>query len=308
LRRSARHHTHLRIAGAEPAIDTTEEKNLSSDDLLYGLVLLAAVAHATWNAVMKSAADRMLMMAAIRLVGLLFGLAVLPFVPWPNSTTWIWLTLASAATFAYYGLLIESYRIGDLSEVYPLARGSAPVLLALIALVAINERLAPVQIAAVALITGGILVLVIGKGGNGVAVGFALATGVSIATYSFLGGLGVRSSASVLGFQAWLEVLTGIGMLTFVAFRRPGGISAFVRTSASIGLFAGVLSVGGYLAFLAAAKVLPLAPISALRECSVIFGTVIGAVLLQEPFGARRIAAAGLVTSGVIALAASAIH
>ncbi len=91
----------------------------------------------------KSAADRVLMMGAIRVVGLLFGLAVLPFVPWPSPTTWIWLALATAATFVYYGLLIESYRIGDLSQVYPLARGSAPVLLALIAFVTIDERLAP---------------------------------------------------------------------------------------------------------------------------------------------------------------------
>jgi drug/metabolite transporter (DMT)-like permease len=269
---------------------------------------LAAVAHATWNALIKNAADRMLMMGAIRLVGLLFGLAVLPFVPWPSHTTWIWLALASAATFAYYGLLIESYRIGDLSQVYPLARGSAPVLLAPIAFVVIDERLAPAQIAAVALITGGVFVLMIGKGGDRMAVGFALATGISIATYSFLGGLGVRSSASVLGFQAWLEILTGVGMLAFVAIRRPGRIRAFARTSGGIGLFAGALSVGGYLAFLAAAKVLPLAPVAALRECSLIFGTVIGAVLLKEPFGARRIAAAGLVTSGVIVLATSARH
>ena len=113
---------------------------------------------------------------------------------------------------------------------------------------------------------------------------------------------------SILAFQAWLEILTGIGMLTFVAFRRPGRIWAFARTKGPIGLFAGALSVGGYLAFLAAAKVLPLAPIAALRECSLIFGTVIGAVLLKEPFGARRIAAAGLVTSGAIALAACALH
>jgi len=75
-----------------------------------------------------------------------------------------------------------------------------------------------------------------------------------------------------------------------------------------IGVFAGALSVGGYLAFLAAAKVLPLAPVAALRECSLIFGTVIGAVLLKEPFGTRRIAAAALVTSGVIVLATSARH
>jgi drug/metabolite transporter (DMT)-like permease len=277
-------------------------------DLLYGLVLLAAIAHATWNALIKSASDRVLMMAAIRLVGLLFGFAVLPFVPWPGPATWMWLAFASVATFAYYGLLIESYRVGDLSLVYPLARGSAPVLLAVIAFVAIDERLAPAQIAAVALIAAGVLALVIGTAGDRTAVGFALATGTSIATYSFLGGLGVRSSASVLGFQAWLEILTGAGMLAFTAVRRRNRALAFARTSGGVGLLAGVLSVGGYLAFLAAAKVLPLAPIAALRECSLIFGTVIGAVLLQEPFGLRRMIAAGLVVSGVIALAVSALH
>jgi drug/metabolite transporter (DMT)-like permease len=264
---------------------------------------LAAVAHATWNALIKSAADRMLMMAAIRLVGLLFGLAVLPFVPWPSGIAIKWLGLACLANFAYHGLLVQSYRVGDLSLVYPLARGSSPVLLALIAFVAIDERLASAQIAAVMLITGGILALVIGKSSDRTAVGFALATGLSIATYSFFGGLGVRSSASVLGFQAWLEILTGLGILIFAAFSRWGQIPAFVRTSGSMGLFAGVLSVSGYLVFLAAAKVLPFAPVAALRECSLIFGTI-GAVLLKEPFGARRIAAAVLVTSGVIALAA----
>ena len=279
-----------------------------SPELLYGLILLAAVAHATWNALIKSAADRLLMMAAIRLVGLLFGLAVLPFVSWPGETAAIWLGLAAIANFAYHALLIQSYRVGDLSLVYPLARGSAPVLLALTAFVVIDERLEPTQIAAVLLITGGILALVIGKGGDRTAVCFALATGISIAGYSFFGGLGVRSSASVLGFQAWLEIVTGIGVLAFAAIRRRGQVHAFARTSGSLGLLAGALSVGGYLVFLAAAKVLPLAPVAALRECSLIFGTIIGAVVLREGFGARRIAAAVLVMAGVIVLGAGALH
>jgi drug/metabolite transporter (DMT)-like permease len=279
-----------------------------SPHLLYGLLVAAALAHATWNALIKNAADRVLMMAAIRLVGLLFGFVVLPFVPWPSHATWIWLALASAATFAYYALLIKSYQIGDLSLVYPLARGAAPIVLALIAFVAIDERLTPRQLTSVTLIGAGILILVIGKGGDRTTIGFALATGISIASYSFFGGLGVRSSSSVLGFQAWLEILTGIGMLTFAAIRRSGHIRAFVRTSGISGLVAGTLSIGGYLAFLTAAKVLPLAPIAALRECSLIFGTVIGAVLFKEGFGARRIAAASFVTAGIIALATSAVH
>src|SRR5690242_13861607 len=103
-----------------------------SPELLYGLVLLAAAAHAIWNALIKRAADATMMMGKIRLVGLVFGLCVVPFVPWPTPTTWTFLALASVATFAYYVLLLQSYRIGDLSLVYPIARGSAPVILALV--------------------------------------------------------------------------------------------------------------------------------------------------------------------------------
>ncbi len=279
-----------------------------SSESLYGLVLLAAAAHAIWNALVKRAADALLMMAAIRLVGLVFGLAVVPFLPWPNESTWVLLALACTATFAYYGLLIHCYQIGDLSLVYPIARGSAPLVLALIAFLVIDEHLTATQIAGIVLISVGILALVIGKGNDRRAVGYALATGISIATYSFLGGLGVRSSASVFGFQAWIEILTGIGMLAFAMIRRPGKVQAFVQTSGGIGLIAGALSVAGYLAFLTAAKVLPLAPIAALRECGLIFGAIIGAVVFKERFGTRRIVAAGLIAAGAAAIAARAFY
>lgn len=278
-----------------------------SPDLLYGLVLLAAVAHAIWNALIKGAADAVLMMGAIRLVGLAFGLCVVPFMPWPSPTTWILLAVASVATFSYYGLLIQSYRIGDLSLVYPIARGSAPILLALIAYVAIGEKLTWTQIAGVTMITVGIFALVVGRHANWPAIGYALATGISIAIYSFLGGVGVRSSESILAFQAWLEIITGVGMLAFLGVRRRGQMTAFVQASGGVGLVAGTLSVGGYLAFLAAAKVVPMAPAAALRECSLIFGTVIGAVLFKEGFGARRIIAAGVVAAGAIAIAMRAL-
>jgi drug/metabolite transporter (DMT)-like permease len=270
---------------------------------LYTLVFLSAVAHASWNALVKNAGDRLLMMGAIRAVGLAYGLVMLPFVPWPRAVTVGWLTCATVSVFAYYGLLLQSYRIGDMSLVYPIARGSAPILLALIAFLTIDERLSSLQIAAVTLTSAGILMLVVGKGGDRIAIALAIATGISIAAYSFFGALGVRASADVLGFQAWLEILTGIGMVSFIAIRRGSAIGAFIRVHYPMGLLAGVLSVAGYLAYLAAAQILPLGPVSALRESSVIFGTVIGAIALREGFAARRIAAAIMVTSGVVALA-----
>ena len=107
----------------------------------------------------------------------------------------------------------------------------------------------------------------------------------------------------MLGFQAWLEILTGLGLLSFAATRRWSAIGPFFRANGWTGLLAGILSVAGYLAYLAAAQTLPLAPVSALRESSVIFGTVIGAILFKEGFAARRIAAAIMVTCGIVALA-----
>lgn len=270
---------------------------------LYALVLLAAVAHAVWNALVKNAGDRLLMIAMIRLVGLIFGLVLLPFTPWPSPDVWVWLICSAVVHYAYYALLIESYRIGDLSLVYPILRGMSPILLALFAWLAIGERLNLGQMAAVALTSTGILTLVSGKGGNLTAIGFAAATSITIATYSLFGGIGVRASPSVLGFTVWLEILTALGVIGFTLTRRRRSILPFVRARGLTGLVAGILSVGGYLAVLAASKVLPLAPVAALRESSVIFGTVIGAVMLKEGFGARRIAAAILVTCGIAALA-----
>ena len=135
-------------------------------------------------------------------------------------------------------------------------------------------------------------------------MGFALATGVSVATYSFFAGLGVRAAGTVLGFQACLEIVTGFGMLCYGVVARRADLGAYARRHGAVGLFAGAVSVLGFLAYLVAARSLPLGPVSALRETSVIFGAVLGTLVLKEGFGPRRIAAAVLVTVGIVLLAA----
>jgi drug/metabolite transporter (DMT)-like permease len=271
--------------------------------LLYGLVILSAILHAAWNALVKSAGDRTMTMVAIRTVGLVLGLVALPFVDWPAPQSWKWLALTAAVMFAYYALLVRSYGVGDMSVVYPLARGLAPVLTTVAAFVAIGEALSAGQIAAVATISLGIIVLSFGAGASRQAVGFAFATGVSVATYSFFAGLGVRTAGTVLGFQACLEIVTGAGMLFYGLVMRRTDLVAYVRGHAAAGLLAGALSVLGFLAYLVAARSLPLGPVSAVRETSVIFGAVLGAIVLKEGFGPRRIAAAFLVTLGIVLLA-----
>jgi drug/metabolite transporter (DMT)-like permease len=271
--------------------------------LLYGLVILSAIANAVWNALMKSAGDRVLTMVAIRTVGLLFGLVALPFVDWPAPESWKWLALTAAVMFAYYALLIRSYGVGDMSVVYPLARGLAPMLTTIAAFLAIGETLGLGQVAAVAMISLGIMALSVGAGASGGAVGFALATGISVATYSFFAGLGVRTAGTVLGFQACLEIVTGLGMLCYGITVRHADLMAYARRYGALGLLTGAVSVAGFLAYLVAAQHLPLGPVTALRETSVIFGTVLGTVVLKEGFGLRRVAAALLVTAGIMLLA-----
>ncbi len=274
-----------------------------SPQLIYGFIVLAALAHATWNSLVKGAEDRLLMMSSIRVVGLVFGLSLLPFVPWPTSSAWIWLFAAVAAHYAYYFLLIRSYGVGDMSLVYPIARGSAPLLLALITFLAVGERLTILQFAAAMLTSAGLMALASGRRDHWAAIGLAFATSISISAYSFFGGIGVRASSSVLGFQAWLEILTGIGMIGFATLRRRSAVLAFACESAPIGLLAGVLSVAGYLAFLAAAQVLPLGPVAIVRESSLILGAVISALVFKAKFGVRRAVASSLVASGMTALA-----
>ncbi len=270
---------------------------------LYGLVILSAIAHATWNALMKQAADRMLTMAALRFAGLTLGLCALPFVDWPATASWKWLLLTAAVQFGYYVLLVRSYGVGDMSVVYPLARGLAPVLTTVAAALAIGETLNVSQTAAVGLISLGIMALSFGAGAGRAAVLLALATGVSVAAYSFFGGLGVRAAGTVLGFQACLEIVTGLGTVAYVAAVRRSDLLAYARRGGGWGLLAGVISVLGFLAYLAAARSLPLGPVTALRETSVIFGAVIGTFVLHEGFGLRRITAATMVVLGIALLA-----
>ena len=210
--------------------------------VLYGLVILSATAHPIWNAMVKSSGDRLLSMVAIRTTGLILGMVALPFVDWPTPQAWPWLAITALAHFAYYGLLIRSYDIGDMSVVYPLARGLAPVLASIVAFIVIDERLSFGQMIAVVVISLGIMAFSFGAGASAQAVTFALATGVSVATYSFLGGVGVRAAGTVLGSRPASKSLPGLAWwglyslhdattccLTFVVTAQRGSWRAWFR-------------------------------------------------------------------------------
>jgi drug/metabolite transporter (DMT)-like permease len=274
---------------------------------VYAIVLVSAIAHASWNAMVKSSGDRLLMLASIRVVGLAAGIFVASLAPLPSMQSLPFLLAAAAIHYAYYALLLNAYRLGDMSQVYPIARGMAPLLVALLAMLFGGEVLGFQTTFAIAIVSAGIVVLAVsGRAINPQAIAFAVGTGAAIAGYSFLSGLGVRKSESIFGYIAWLEIATGVGMASVAYVRRKTAVAAFTRTHWRAGLVAGLLSVAGYAIALWAMSTVSMASVVALRETSVVFAAIIGSVFLGEGFAARRVTAAVAVTIGVVLLALSA--
>lgn len=267
------------------------------------LVLLAAVLHASWNALVKVGKDRLLTMTVIMGVGL-FSVVLLPFVQAPARESWLYLFLSVVIHGGYYFFLIQAYRVGDLSHVYPIARGAAPLLVAGGAAFFADEYLSGLAVSGLLLASTAIASLAFANNNLGQRdlrpFLFGFGTSLFIAAYTVVDGLGVRASGSPLGYIGWLFFLDGFPLILFAAATRQKDIGPYLRAYWKPGLIAGLMAAAGYGLVIWALSLGPMAYISALRETSVIFAAIIGAVLLHESFGPRRIAAAAVVASGIV--------
>lgn len=269
------------------------------------LVLLAALMHAAWNAIVKRAEDPLVMQALIITVSALIALPFALMLPAPGAPTWAYIAAGVLIHGAYFALLVKAYQLGEFSHVYPIARGTGPLLVALAAGTMIGEQLSLLQIGGVALVSVGLMSLAMTAPGHGDrrAPAHALAVGVSIAAYTIVDGLGVRSGPEPFPFIAWLLTLACLPIAAVALWRRgfrPAAVA--VRRQLGLGLFAGSICGLAYAIVLWAYSQGALATIAALRETSVIFAALIGTLLFGEPFGRRRIAAAGLVAAGAVLL------
>jgi len=272
-------------------------------EMIYGLVLMAALAHALWNSIVKGSRDHLLMLGAIRSVGLVIGGIVACFVPLPTAASLPFLLMAATVHYVYYACMLNAYRLGDLSQVYPISRGMAPLVVTILGIFIAGEYLNGWKLSPILLISAGLVSLSFsrGKPPSG-AVAFAIATGLAIAGYTFLSGLGIRLAGSALSYIAWLEITAGSGIVIAATVRRRSTIVEFTRSHWQIGMMAGVLSVGAYSISLWAMTRLPMAPVAALRETSVIFASLIGVFSLKEKFSLPRFAAACAVAIGIVVL------
>jgi drug/metabolite transporter (DMT)-like permease len=263
------------------------------------LVLAAAAMHATWNAFVKTGNDKATMQCLVIFFAGLPALMALPFLPLPHAAAWPYLIASAAAHSIYYYTLVEAYRHGALSQTYPIARGSAPLLIAVFALTAASEILSGGEWLGLAVACAGLISLAgIPRAGEGRSVLFALATALGIACYSLLDGLGVRSTAEELSYIAWLLALEMAPVALAFLWLRRGRVAVSLRENLGRGLLGGLIAGLGYGIVIWAMAHAPLAHVSALRETSVILAAIIGTLLLREPFGPRRIAAAALVAAG----------
>lgn len=280
------------------------------DPVAIALVLTAAIMHATWNAVVKVDGDRLMTMAVvISTTGLLAPLLLLAG-PSPAIESWPYIVLSAVLNNAYFLFLIEAYRFGDLSHVYPIARGSAPLLVAAGAWGFAGEHLSTTELAGVIVVSVGIISMVWGSGvklgTEKRAVVFALLTGLMIATYTVIDGVGVRLSGNPAGFIGWLFILNPLPILTIALVRRRSQALVYMRTNWRPAVLGGCLNLGSYGLSIWALSLGGMAHVSALRETSVIIAAVIGTRMLGEAFGHRRILAAATVAFGVVVIALQA--
>jgi drug/metabolite transporter (DMT)-like permease len=266
-------------------------------------VLVAAVTHATWNAIAHGIKDQTLAFALIGVGGIVVAIPLIFVAAMPRPDCWPYL-LASIVIHVFYNLLLmRCYRLGEFGQVYPLARGTSPLVVTILAAIFLHEHLALPQIAGVLVVSGGLAALVFaGRRPGRTAFLAAVGTGLTIAAYTTVDGVGVRLSHSPVGYIGWLMLLESLGVPMFALVRRRDVLLKQPPKILLGGLAAGALSVLAYGLVLWAQTKGALAPIAALRETSVIFGAIIGTLVFREPFGRTRVAATFLVVGGIVLL------
>jgi drug/metabolite transporter (DMT)-like permease len=271
-------------------------------------VLGAALLHAAWNAMIKGSSDPALDLAGVVGGGALVAVPFLLFVPLPAPESWPYVAASVAIHIGYFVALVATYRAGDLSHGYPLMRGIAPLLVAGFGALMLGEIPGAWMWAGIMLISAGVIGISFAGGGswlhNRRATAWELANAVIIATYTLVDGAGVRLSGRAESYALWIFFLDGFPYVLMVAWGRRGELLQYAGRYWVRGLVGGAGSVAAYGIALWAMTRAPIAAIAALRETSVIFAALLGAWLLKEPFGARRIAGALAVAAGVIALKA----
>ena len=270
-------------------------------------VIFAAVLHASWNAIVKGSDDKFLSMTAVVLGHAPFALVALGWV-WttPAIAAWPFVVGSALLHVGYQLFLLWAYRIGDLSHVYPIARGSAPIVVTLISVFLLGEHFSPLQLVAVSLVGAGIMSLLMARNGDGLRNGkaaiLALVTSAFIAGYTLVDGLGARLAGTPIGFFAWSTILNALLFAVIVMTMKPGLLRRVWPEARN------TMAIGGGASFIAYAIAVwgftqaPIALVAALRETSIVFALLIGVLVMKERLNLAKLLSTFITASGAILL------
>ncbi len=271
---------------------------------VFGLILFAATLHASWNAFLKGSSDTLLSTTLVMGSAALIAVVALPFLPAPARESWPWLAVSASMQVGYLVLLVRIYHTVDMSLAYPLMRGSAPLTVALVSTLWLGEVLPGIGWIGIATICLGILAMAIGARGSLRPAGLAMTLGNAaiIAAYTLTDAMGARASGTPAAYTLWLSLLTGIAMVIWAIPARGAALVRYARQGWHIGLVGGASTIVSYTIALWAMTMAPIAMVAALRETSILFATVISAVILRERVSRARVMAACVIAGGTMLL------
>jgi drug/metabolite transporter (DMT)-like permease len=266
-------------------------------------VLLAALLHAVWNALIKSAGDKLLTTITVALAAAGVAAVALPWVAQPAAASWPFIAASALLTIAYFILVARIYHFAELSQSYPVMRGIAPLLVALVSAGA-GERLSLLGWLGVLAVSVGVISVAASPGRMADRKGLylTLANSVLIASYTLIDGIGVRRAAAPVGYTLWIFLLSGLPLGVWAALARRVEFTQHLAKYWHLGLAGGIGSLTSYGLALWAMTAAPIAMVAALRETSIVFGTLLAWLWLREHVGVRRLGAVCIIAGGAIAL------
>ncbi|MDP6968694.1 MAG: EamA family transporter [Gammaproteobacteria bacterium] len=274
------------------------------ETIAFALVLLAALMHASWNAMVKINTAPLLTISMMFGFITMAGIVILPWVPLLPLALWPWLLLSIVAHLGYKIYLLKAFRLGNFSQAYPIARGSGPIWVLLLSVFFAPRSLSIEQIIGVLVTTVGIIALSPWQRlkGQGSVVLAALITGIWIAAYTLIDGYVVTHSKALVSYICWLFILDGV-VINLFALKVHGAELGHAYTKHwRLAALGGGLSVAAYSISLWAMTILPVALVAALRETSVLAAVLLAVVWIKEPLGPRQYGAALVICSGLVVL------
>jgi drug/metabolite transporter (DMT)-like permease len=267
------------------------------------VVLFSAALHALWNLLVKRCDDKHLAMTAVVLGHVPFALAAMLFSPWPALESLPLLVTGAFLHVGYQLFLLTAYRVGDLSQVYPLARGLAPLIVAFVSVVFLGERLSAFELVAILIIGTGISSLALVRQSDGLrnrrAAMFAAATAAFIAAYSLVDGMGAREAGTAAGFYGGLSLINAVVFAIVMRVSRPGLVAKVISREWPMALFGGGASFAAYAMVTWAFTAAPIPTVAALRETSIVFGLLLGVFVLRERLDLMKVLATASTMLGV---------